>query len=81
MARTSKAPITSLAGVPDDQLLTAKDVASVLKIHVSTATDWIVTGKFGEFNRVGERGVRIAAGVVRAYIASTRRPFNRERAS
>lgn len=69
---TKRALITSLSGLPDDELLTIMDVASVLKESYQTSYERIVTGKMGPFIR-RDRTIRVEVSTVRAFIDSCRR--------
>lgn len=67
-----RAPMTSLAGLPDDEQLTLNDVASVLKHHYSTAHELVTTGKI-PFIRTGPRSIRVEVRALRRFIDDHRR--------
>lgn len=63
--------ISSLIGLPDEELITLADVAGILKIHPTTAWE-LVTGGAMPFLRFSRQIIRVEVGALRAYIDSRR---------
>lgn len=63
-----------LAALPPDTLLTAAEVASVLRVGLNTLANWRVSTRYGKpagprFAKLGGSMVRYTAGDLREFIA------------
>jgi excisionase family DNA binding protein len=72
MTESTSTNYSSLAGVPDDALMTVNEVAAYLRVQ-RTFVECLLRRGVLSHERLGRR-YRISAGDVRAYIASERRP-------
>ena len=69
--RTTPPPAQfSLAELPDDALLTQREIAAVLRVAVSTVETWRRRGHSLKWARVGSGLIRYRAGDLRHFLAS-----------